>query len=244
MKALMLILIVLISSSFAFATDISGNISGVWDPAANPYNVTGDLRVPSGDTLFIEPGCFINFMGHYKFNIDSLALLRAIGTEQDSIIFTAENADSGWFGLRFNYSDTNCLLSYCLIKHGQAADHLQEPDNHGGGVYCYGARLTITHCNISQNRAWEGCGGGIYGNASRLIITNNIIANNFCGKGGAGIRLENSEAFIDSNFIEHDTTYYLLGGEWGGGLSFIHSIATLSNSIIRNNLVVLSAGGY
>lgn len=227
----------------ANAIDISGNISGVWNSIDNPYNITGDLRVPFGDTLIIQPGCFINFMGHYKFNIDSLALLRAVGTENDSIIFTAENTDSGWFGLRFNYSDSNCQLSYCIIQYGRAVDHLQEPDNHGGGVYCYGTQLTITHSTISNNRAWEGCGGGIYGCASRLFIMNNVISSNFCGKGGAGLRLEYSEALIDSNFIEHDTTFYLLGGEWGGGLSFIHSTAALSNNIIRYNFSGFIGGG-
>ncbi len=243
MKAIERIVIILLIPAVSFAIDISGNISGVWNPIDNPYNITGDLRVPLGDTLIIEPGCFINFTGHYKFNIDSLALLRAVGTENDSIIFTAENTDSGWFGLRFNYSDSNCQLSYCIIQYGRAVDHLQEPDNHGGGVYCYGTQLTITHSTISKNRAWEGCGGGIYGGAARLFIMNNVISSNFCGKGGAGLRLEYSEALIDSNIFEHDTTYYPLGGEWGGGLSFIHSTATLSNNIIRYNFSGFIGGG-
>ncbi len=37
--------------------------------------------------------------GHYKFNVQGR--LWAIGTQQDSIRFTAENTETGWYGIRF-----------------------------------------------------------------------------------------------------------------------------------------------
>ena len=227
--------LLVISSSLALAIDVSGNVSGVWGPEDNPYNVVGDLQVPDGDTLIIEPGCYINFTGHYKFNIDSLASLQATGTETDSIIFTASNTVAGWFGLRFNYGDSSCRLSYCNIQWGRAADHTQEPDNKGGGIYCANTHLTIDRCNFSNNWAWEGWGGAIYGAYSDLIIQNNIIYKNHSGRGGAGIWLEHSTALIDSNIIENDSTFYILGGEWGGGISFSNSNAMVSNNKICHN---------
>ena len=75
----------------AFTTEsngisVCGNISGVWDLAGSPYNVTCDVTVPAGQTLEIRPGVKVLFTGHYRFNV--FGNLQAIGTEQDSIVFT------------------------------------------------------------------------------------------------------------------------------------------------------------
>ena len=59
------------------AIEVSGDVSGVWVPENNPYEVVGDLRVPRESTLSIMPGCYIEFQGHYKFVVDSLATFSA-----------------------------------------------------------------------------------------------------------------------------------------------------------------------
>ncbi|MBN2135701.1 MAG: hypothetical protein JW737_08230 [Acidobacteria bacterium] len=98
-------------------TEVSGDISGVWDTTGSPYIVTAEVHIPTGSMLAIMPGCSIIFQGHYKFCIDSNAVLRAIGSETDSIVFTAVDTNltgssGGHHGLRFFYSANSCTLSY------------------------------------------------------------------------------------------------------------------------------------
>ena len=40
-------------------TLVSGNVSGSWTPAGNPYVVVDNCTVPSGQTLNINPGVTI-----------------------------------------------------------------------------------------------------------------------------------------------------------------------------------------
>ena len=72
-------------------TFVSGAVSGVWDSTGSPFYVTDSVCVPTGDSLRIGPGVEVIFQGHYKFCVDSNAVLKAIGTAADSIIFTAED---------------------------------------------------------------------------------------------------------------------------------------------------------
>lgn len=57
---------------FALLANAQTNVSGAyfsntnWSKAGSPYNVTGDVQVPAGVTLSIEPGVQINFNGDYQ----------------------------------------------------------------------------------------------------------------------------------------------------------------------------------
>ena len=98
---------------------VSGDVSGVW--SADTVMVIGDLTIPDGEVLTIDPGTYIEFQGHYKFNVQGQIL--AVGSEQDSIYFTAINHDEGWHGIRFdNTPATNdsSKFYYCSLKYGRA----------------------------------------------------------------------------------------------------------------------------
>ena len=127
-------LLLLYKSINNFAVQVSGDVWGEWTPNNNPYEVVGELRVPPESTLIINPGCYLDFKGHYKFIVDSIATLRAIGTEVDSIYFTAEDTAAGWHGIRFIYADGNSRISYCRLEYGRAIGGW--PDDLGGAIYC------------------------------------------------------------------------------------------------------------
>jgi hypothetical protein len=142
------------------AIEVSGDISGVWGPENNPYLVTGNLKVPIEDSLTILPGCQIKFQGHYRFDIDSLAIFKAIGTESDSIVFTNEDTLTGWYGLRFHFADSSCEIAFCRLEWGRGTNQaLNDSLANGGAIYCLGSRLNIHNSHLHHNRAWEGYGG-------------------------------------------------------------------------------------
>ena len=69
--------------------NVSGRVRGVFSNQFQ-YRVIDDLVVDDGDTLIIEPGTSILFMGNYK--MDVYGSIIAVGTEQDSIFITSGQA--------------------------------------------------------------------------------------------------------------------------------------------------------
>lgn len=44
----------------------AGNVSGSWTFANTPYHIYGEITIPNGETLTIEPGVDVIFTGHYN----------------------------------------------------------------------------------------------------------------------------------------------------------------------------------
>lgn len=103
------------------ATTVSGNISGVWERSNSPYVVISDVTIPKGQVLTIEPG--VNVIaesptppryGPYRFEV--LGKLMAIGTNQDSILFSGFFGN--WQGIYFSDAEDTSIFQYCNIQDG------------------------------------------------------------------------------------------------------------------------------
>lgn len=107
-----------------------GPVSGIWTLGGSPYEIQGEITIPDGLTLTIEPGVMVEFQGHYKLNVQGR--LFAIGTENDTIVFTINDTtgfhdpnipDGGWAGIRFinvfSMIDSSSII-YCKIEYGKA----------------------------------------------------------------------------------------------------------------------------
>jgi predicted outer membrane repeat protein len=219
------------------AIEVSGDVFGSWNPADNPYLVVGDIRVPPSQSLIIEPGCQIEFQGHYKFIVDSLAMLRAIGTESDSIIFTDEDTLTGWNGIRYNWADSSCEIAFCRFEWGRAADHYPDPSlANGGAINLFRGGLKVRNSHLHLCRAWEGYGGAIYAAEANLSVSESVLDSNTCGFGGSAIYATTSNVVVEKSLIFSDSTYYILGGELGGGaVGCIYSNVEICGNTITDN---------
>jgi hypothetical protein len=236
-------LVILFISTGCYAIQVSGDVWGEWSADNNPYQVIGDLHIPQDSTLIIEPGCFIDFQGHYMLIIDTSAALHAIGTDTDSIVFTASDTAVGWLGLRFFSADSSAL-SYCIIEWGKTLDSDNMPYHVGAGIFADCCTLSVANCLLQHNSAWEGLGGGIYCSNSSLEINDNNIFNNHAGFGGAGIYCDGSIINILDNIISYNFSYYPLGGEfYGGGIACSNSEVFIESNMISYNFCGISAGG-
>jgi len=176
---LSLIPVVLVSLMIPVAgssIEVSGDQWGTWTKENSPYNVVGEVHVPGESTLVIEPGVIVNFQGHYKLVVDSLATLGAVGTPSDSIYFTTQDTATGWHGIRFLYSNDDSQMSYCHLEYGKSIG-LPEENQYGGAIYCYNSSPTITHNTISNNTARRAGGGIACYNYSGIIEHNDICDN-------------------------------------------------------------------
>jgi hypothetical protein len=190
--------------AFADTTRVSGTIvNQTWTPVGNPYCVTGDIFVAG---LTIEPGVRVIFMSNYIFEVGGV--LTAIGTQQDSIVFTKADTSAGWRGIFFNFSGVGCELAYCVIEKST-----------NRGIHIDHASPLIRNCLITGNSMSvsgvdAGLGGGLYG-VGDITLDDCVITNN------------SSTVYLSASWYAS-----LLGG--GGGI-YVNGTLALNRCTIRNN---------
>lgn len=218
-------------------TEVSGNVSGTWDDSL-VYAVVGEVTVPAGESLLIEPGVEVRFRGPYHFTVNGG--LTAIGREDDSIIFTRDSAIEGhkWKGVRFDSAASGCTLAYCRIEY--VKNDGAYPEVRGGAVYCSYSSPVISHCalchNYSHNANANGGGGGVFVEYGSPVVEYCHIFDNYVDSGGGLCTLEECSAVFRNNVIEDNTATYSGGGMYLG----VRSGPTATGNIIRHN----QSGGW
>jgi hypothetical protein len=98
--------------------------STTWNASSSPYLVTGDITVPEGITLTIEPGVEVRFTTSddqgsgrdaNRVELNVIGELIAVGTATDSIVFTSSAsspAAADWYGIVKSGYD-RISLRYC-----------------------------------------------------------------------------------------------------------------------------------
>jgi len=239
-------LLVLTAVLLAFGTQasviyVSGDQAGIW--SADTVIVTGEVRVPPGQSLTVMPGVEVLFSVYCKLIVDSAATLRAIGTPADSIRFDVLPPDSSWHGIRFLSASDSSRLEYCILMHGSTSGYFS-PDNSGGAIYCSNSSPMIYQNTISENHAVRG-GGICCEDNSNSTIYGNMISNNSCLMSvpfGGGIYCTGSNPSIINNIITGNRVQGIRNAD-GGGIACHVSNPTISGNIICYNTASNVGGG-
>jgi hypothetical protein len=242
---------VLIYLFFASVLSINGqshipscNVSGTWQVTGSPFYIQGEITIPNDSTLTIEPGVEVVFMGHYKLNVQGCLL--AVGTQQDTIYFTAENIQNGWHGIRFlNTPATNdsSKIMFCSFKHGNA--------NTGSGLdRCGGAilisrfdKVLVSNCLFDSNKqsgeGWSPPEGSpaIYVYYASSIIRNSTFTKNKGSKGSAVGCITSPNSIVSNNIFLNNS------GAFGPIVYASNSNGSISGNIISNNVSTWGGGG-
>lgn len=214
----------LILNTYSQTTLSGGIVSGTWTKSGSPYKVNGNITIPNGSTLSIEPGVVVQFAQFKYLNVDGQ--IKAVGGQKssDSIWFTKQNPnDTGsWKGIKFiktaNTNDTS-VFKYCVFRNCKSIyDTLLA--NRSGGITVIGyGKLKINNCTFYKNEASIGASVFITTNAYASIKACTFKNNSACrfwwynGVGtssfrpkGSAISIEyNSKAIIDSCIFNNNT---------------------------------------
>jgi hypothetical protein len=242
-----------------YATNVCANVSGLWDSTGSPYYVTCDVAVPAGDTLVIQPGVCVQFMGQFQFLVNGI--LRAIGTVSDSIRFTTDTIanPSCWKGIRMIGASDSCLLAYCIVEDAHWPGSLGDG---GGGIVCQYCSPTISssiiqrcttareggglllldsdarvlNCHVLSN--YGPYGGGITGGTTNPdsgttnpLIEHCLIAGNGAGQGGGVAFWEGTIMVVGCTVVGNH------GGDAGGIRVCYRAQVIVNNTIIANNTI-------
>jgi len=110
-------------------SQVAGTLGGntVWNAAAGPWHVTGEVTVPAGATLSIEPGTTVFFDQGTRLTVEGR--LVAEGTEFERIRLTRVPGSSAtWDGLFFNSAEDN-RLAHLDMEYSSAATQSIGLDN-------------------------------------------------------------------------------------------------------------------
>jgi len=108
-KTTLTLIIAILSLTILSATDVSGNVSGVWSTRQSPYNVIGDVVVAEGSNLIVQAGVEVVFTGNFQLTI--YGLIQAIGTAADSVRFSG----AAWNSIRLEDTTQTSIFNYCVI---------------------------------------------------------------------------------------------------------------------------------
>lgn len=111
--------------------EVSGVQTGKWTLAASPYIVAGDVIVPAGQALAIEPGVIVKFRSGTSLRVEGN--IDARGTASNFVIFTsvndkefgltsqqinAEPTNADWLGIAFIGSGAgNSVIENVIIRY-------------------------------------------------------------------------------------------------------------------------------
>ena len=256
--AILCLMIVLAYSPGTYAdTYVEGDVWGTWYADSSAYIVTDSVRIPPCSTLTIEPGVEIKFFGHYKFIVDSCSVLQAVGTEQDSIVFTEYFPGNGWHGIRFLQASSLSQVSYCRLEYGKATE--SGDDVRGGAIYCSNTSPTISNNQFFDNNAQYG--GAIHCDNSRPLISDNHFSDNdaqggaiYCANGSSPTISGNTFTFnygynggtiycdYSSPHISHNT-FAGNSSTYGGAIYCEYSSPTISENTFTDNSISIWMGG-
>ncbi len=208
-----------------------GDISGTLTCTGGPYNVFGDITVPAGEELILEPCVYLIFQGDYRLTVNGRLL--AEGTEEDVITFYPADKNTGWQGIRFYDSNTNGLdsskLVHCNIRNGNANGGYGN-DNNGGGLFLFNSSdVLIDHCQFLENKAETSGGAMFLTSGSSPVISNSIFSNNSALNGGAIWCYDNTNPdLINCNFLNN-------AAENGGVIGMSSCAPSFSGCLMTQN---------
>ncbi len=197
-------------------SNVSGQAAGTWSPTYGTYTITGDVTVPSGTVLSIEPNTNIVVNNNSKIQINGR--IEAQGSGRGLINFST---DDQWKGIKIIDSQEDNLIAYCYLT--GSTESAVDIDN---------SSVDVLNSTFYENTNTSQKGPAITVlDASDVLIMGNTISNNYSSVTTGAIALDNAAVEISHNIIVNNEAIFA-----GAIVMKNGSNATLINNTIANNL--------
>jgi MYXO-CTERM domain-containing protein len=210
----------LLVAGTASAGDIQGQLASdtTWTPAGNPYTLTGDVVIPAGVTLTIQPGVVVIAAGtdaqsggsdKYRVELIARGTLRVLGTDSKPVTFrAATEGDGNWHGVRVE-AGTSSTFSHAIIRDAR----------HGLEVSGIGTTATLSSSVLTRNVY-----GAVVSHDGTLSMDHTLVYFNTW----YGIAVADGNVSIDHGTLAYNRIY---------GLS-INNISGSYGITVRNSIIV------
>ncbi len=229
--------------AFEFYVPVDTVCNETWTASESPYYIDSNIYIPDGCSLVIEPGVEVIFNGFYKIWVKGS--IQAIGTEEDSITFTAANTSEGWLGIKFigNTSADSSYLQYCIVEYALPQTYARYVHSEAAiSVYDY-HKLVFSNSAVRYNNGYVAV---VYLSNSAIKLLNNTFSNNtnysFMALGAyrsdvTGNTFINNASSTALYSGYSDSTFYTNNviANNNGGIFMYSSEATLVNNTIIDN---------
>lgn len=213
--------------------------------------IESDILIPENDSLIIDPGKIVLFMGHYSIHVQGK--LVASGTQSDTIVFTVADTTGfsdihsnagGWNGIRFEdtpATNDSSLFDFCRFEYGKAVG--DSANRYGGAIRLINFNnVRISNSEFSNNYSFF-WGGSVYAQKADIIIDHCLFTNNYSGNDSLVYGYGGAVCFVSSNpFISHSRFNNNTSTGIGGGISFEFSNPRMINCIFDQNYSGLGGG--
>ena len=175
----------------------------LWTVEESPYIITTNILIKENVTLEIEPGVTVQFTtpgeqpAGYYIRVDGI--LKAAGTKEKPILFTAQDTASPWGCIAFTDTSTGwdetasagSVLEYCIIEYAGVTQKGEDEAFGGAAIKNFSASPLIANNTVRYS-----AGMGIWASGGKQRILSNLIHDNT-----VGIALSSEGALIENNYI-------------------------------------------
>jgi hypothetical protein len=208
----------------------SGTLSGntVWDNATE-RRITGNLTIPAGSSLTIEPGTRIMLASEVNIQVDGA--ITSNGTAADPVVFNAIDPNNDWGGVEIRGASATGNFDYTFFTQG--GDDPSRGFEHSGSqplVKALGGTINLTNSFIINN---TGKGLGATSN-SRINFDQGIISHSDTGGQVNSTVLKITNSWIKD--LPDDTPTFL--NDDSDGQYFLNVHSSGEPSLIQNSYII------
>ena len=172
MKSIKITLIILLFGSLGYSqTNVSGIITAnaLWAASGSPFNVIGDVGVPSVYTLTIEPGVTVNFTGDYQILVKGNIVIN--GSSSNHVVFNGSTGSE--IMIMFKSTDlSNSTINYTDFTGPQYAIKLADESEHNQDQTKNSDTLKVEYSSFNNTGVFTDG----YSTTAGLIINNSTFS--------------------------------------------------------------------
>jgi len=190
-----------------------GEVSGHWNTLNSPYYIEGNITIPEDESLQVDGGVEIIFLGNYRFKIKGEIL--ALGSVSEPITFSPGNMEDTWRGFEFlSESQNSSTLEHIIVNNAKKGikisysspsiinSSFQFSDENRTGNSVKAVDIDGDSSPVIDNCIFEGYCKGIFISNNELDEETNPVITNTRLRDGAETERGNSKGIKISGLVQ------------------------------------------